>query len=479
MANFKEVLLMAETVSKEKGVDRDEVVSFIEEGLETALKKGFPEGAMVQVEIDRENGELSAWRLFQLVEQIENIEGEMLFSEIEDEEVADGYVWEKFDPTLTRQQFNIARQVALQKLKSKSKAQHLLEMLDKPIKLYSGIVRQIRKDSVLVDHGGYDLNISRKNMIMGDQFKPGDRIRFTIVEKDGQLVVTRAAKEFLMELFKEEVGQIEDGEIQIAYCARIPGYKAKVVVKTKNSKIDPVRFCIGAKGVHIKNIQQEINGEFIDILPYEYDPAQMLMRALSPVVVTKIVVDEDEKLMELAVENEDISMAIGKFGKNVELVSDLIGWNVKIYSEDQWEVRKELENEVAVALLTNGLNCDREVAEYIIESGYDTLEEIAYIPVADLVLEELDEDSIHELRKNARESLENAATILHLNYLKNLVSFGLFGAEAELLIKSGVYDIEQLGDQSIYDLKDILQDIDEERAKRLIMEARNMNISHQ
>lgn len=463
---------MAETVSKEKGVDKEDVVAFIEEGIEVALRKTFPEGAKVQVEIDRVSGNLNAWRLYKLVDQIENVEGEMLFNEVEDEEVADGYVWESFEPTLSRQQFNVTRQVAIQKLKQKSKLQHIEDMLTKQIKIFTGVVRGTRKESITIDHGGFDLIMPRKHIIFGEQFKPGDRIRFTIVNIDGQYVASRTANEFLVELFKEEVSQIEDGDIQIVYCARNPGFKAKVVVKSKNSRIDAVRFTIGAKGSHIKNIQQELKTEFIDVLQYEYDPAQMLIRALSPAIINRIVMDEDEKVMEIAVDDEYIGQVLGKYGKNIELVSNLIGWTVKVYSEDQWESRKEFESEAAIYGLIEGLNVDKEMAQYIYENGFDSIEEIAFLSNEELNLEELDDETLLVLKKNAKDSLANPSVLNHIKNINELVALGFYGAESELLIANKVYSKEDVADLSTYDLTDIIEGFDEERAKKIILLAR-------
>ncbi len=474
MENTRELIMLVDAVAKEKGLPKDEILSYLAEGIEVSLRKNFPEGARLQVDIDPKTGEISAWRIYELVDQIQDLESQMLHSEVEDEEVLDGYAWEKFDPKLTRQQFNITKQVALQKLKSHSRDQVIQNMLDKPINLYSGIVKVLKKESIIVDCNGIDISISRRNLLPREIFKAGQKIRFTLDEENGVYFGTRVSPKFLIELFKEEVHPIEDGDIEIVSCARNPGMRAKVLVMSKNSKYDAARMCIGAKGVHIKNIQEEIPGEFIDIIEYEKDPVQLLIKSLEPVTVSKIMLDEETKTMEVAVDNNDIAQAIGKGGKNIELISNLIGWNIKVYSEDQWEQRKHNTDAGLIHYFAAALDCDSELAQYIIDCGLTSIEEIAYLSEKELELDELDTETIDALKSNAKETLANSEKVAQCNGLKELYELGFNEDEVHNLIDNKVFGNQDIADLSTYDLQDIIPDIDMEKAKTIIMKSRQL-----
>jgi transcription termination/antitermination protein NusA len=474
MENSRELILIAEAVAKEKGLSKQEVLDILSESVEVALRKKFPEGALVQVSIDEKTGDMTAWRLFELVDSIENVEGQMLKSEIENEEVIDGYVWEKFEFALTRQQFNIVKQVALQKIKNHSRDNYIHHLLNKPINLHSGTVKGIKKDFFIVDTNGVDIVIYKRSIPMRETYKNGDKIRFTLKEQNGHYVGDRASEEFLLELFKEEISYVENGEVSIMAIARNPGFRSKVIVAPAkdNGKLDAVRTCIGSRGVHVKNIQQEINGEFIDIIGYSEDPAQLLISAISPVNVTKIVMDEDAKKMEIAVEESGLALAIGRGGKNIDMISKLIGWEIKVYSENEWETRQVQEQEALKQYFAFGLNCDAELAEYVVESGYLSLDEIAYIPEAELDFQELDSETIAALKENALETIKDQEKNKQAEGIKTLYSLGFESDEVETLLNENVLTLESVADLSTYDLQDYLPNIDIERAKNIIMKSR-------
>jgi N utilization substance protein A len=474
MENSRELILLVDAVAKEKGMAKDDILSFLGEGIEVALRKNFPEGAMVQVEIDAHTGQIRAWRLYELVDQIENIEAQMLHNEVENEYVADGYAWEEFDATLTRQQFNITKQVALQKIKNHAREQSISNMLDKPLNIYSGMVKVIKKDSLIVDYLGLDISIYRRNLLPRENFKAGDKIRFTLEENEGIYTGTRTSEKFLTELFKEEVPQIEDGEIEIVACARNPGQRSKVIVKSNNSKFEPARMCIGAKGIHVKNIQQEINGEFIDIISYDSDPAQLLIKAIEPVNVNRIFMDEETKTMEIAVDGNDIAQAIGRGGKNIEMISSLLGWNIKVYSEEQWEKNQHDQDIGSIQYFMFALNCDLEIAQYIVEAGHNSVEEIAYVPAKDLGLDELDGETVDALKENAKETLADKNKLSKANSIKVLYSLGFEEEEVIQLMSNNVLVTEDIADLSTFDLQDIIPNIDLAKAKDIIMKARQL-----
>lgn len=477
MENSRELILIADAVAKEKGLSKQEVLDILSESVEVALRKKFPEGSVVQVEIDEKTGDISAWRLFELVDTIDNIETQMLKSEVENEEVIDGYAWEKFDFSLTRQQFNIVKQVALQKIKNHTRDNYIHNLLDKPINLHSGTIKGVKKDFFLVDSNGIDIVIYKRDIPFKEVYKNGDKIRFTLKEQNGNYVGDRASEAFLSELFKEEISYVENGDISIMAIARNPGFRSKVIVSsTKPSKkIDAVRTCIGTKGSHIKNIQQELNGEFIDIIAYSDDPAQLLVSCISPANVTKIVMDEDSKKMEIAVEDSGLALAIGRGGKNIDMISRLIGWDIKVYSEDEWESRQNQEYESLKDYFSFGLNCDSELAEYVAECGYVSLEEIAYLSEEDLDFQELDSETISALRENALETIRDSAKNKKAEGIKTLYSLGFDQAEVDKLLNEKIYTIEDIADLSFYDLQDYLPNIDIERAKNIIMKSRQLH----
>lgn len=474
MENARELMLLVDAVAKEKGLPKSEILSFLAEGIEVALRKNFPEGAQLQVEIDEKTGEIQAWRIYELVDQIENIETQMLHNEVEDEEVSDGYAWEKFEPKLNRQQFNITKQVTLQKIKNESREQMIQTMLERDINIYSGIVKVIRKESIIVDYSGLDISIARRNLLPRETFKLGDRIRFTIDEEDGHQVGTRTSEKFLIELFKEEIPQVADGDIEIVACSRNPGLRSKVVVRSNVSKIDAARMCIGSKGVHIKNIQQEIRGEFIDVIQYNSDPAQLLVSAIAPVSVTNIVIDEDAKTMEIAVSNDDISQAIGRNGNNISMISKLLGWDIKVFSEDQWTTNQQAADIGFVHYFAFALDCDQELAEYIVNSGLTSVEEIAYLSEAELELDELDSETVSALKTNAKETIADKDKLAQAKAILDLFSLGFDEEEVNTLIENKVMTVQDVADLSTYDLQDYIPNIDMTKAEAIIRKSRQL-----
>lgn len=473
MENSKDLLQVADIVSKEKGLSIEDVLNALAEGMETALRHSFPEGAQLHVSIDDETGEFHAYRLFKLVDQIENPEGEMLFSEIDDEIVNDGYVWEEYKFTPNRQQFAITKQVAMQRIKNESREQQILALLDKPVVLLSGIVKVIKKEQMIVDCNGLDIIIPRRNLLPRDNYKPSDKIYFVLEKEKNHYVGTRISDNYLIEVFKRELIEVEEGDIEIVSVARIPGFRSKVVVKSLRKNIDAVRTCIGSKGVHIKNIHSFLNGEIVDITPYHEEPAQLLIQVMAPVNVNRIMIDEELKSMDVTVADNEIAMAIGKGGKNIEMISKLLGWQINVFSETQWEANNNSENVKDLAILTKGLNCEQEVAQLILESGYNSLQEIAYLPKDEFYVEQLDDESHDALRENAKEICGNPELLNKAIGFGDLVSNGLEYNEAELLQAQDVFNNHDLSELSSYELIDILPDLDTDRAKAIIMSARH------
>jgi N utilization substance protein A len=473
MENSKELLLVAQAVSKEKGLNTEDVLHALEEGMETALRRNFPEGAELHVTIDPETGEWKAYRLFKLVDQIENIEGEMLFTEIDDEIVVDGYVWEQFSFTPNRQQFNITKQVALQRIKNESRDNQIHDLMDKSISLLSGTVKVIKKDQMIVDCNGLDISIYRRNLLPRDNYKNGDKIYFVLEKEKNHYVGTRISDQYLMEVFKRELVEIEEGDIEITAVARNPGFRSKVVVRSMKKNIDAVRTCIGAKGVHIKNIHNFLNGEVVDLIPFEDQPAQLLVQAMAPVNITNIVIDEEMNSMDIAVPDEEIAQAIGKGGKNIEMISKLVGWDINVFSETQWHINNNKETLQQAATLAKGLNCDYSIAQMLVEAGYTSLEEIAYLPKDEFYVEELDEETHEALRENAREVCLQNDELEQAKNFGELVGLGLNYDEAEILQNNSILNTYDVSELATDELLDIIPTIDTDRAKAIIMSARH------
>lgn len=471
----KELLLIADAVAKEKGLDSNtsEVLLALAEGLETALRRNFPEGAQIAVRIDPKTGEIKSYRLFKLVDQIENIEAEMLVSEVEDETVVDGYAYEPFSFTVNRQQFNIAKQVALQRIKHMSREHQFERLLDQPISLFSGTIKMIKKDQFTVDCNGLDVIIYRRNLLPRDNYKVSDKIYFTLEKEKNQYVGTRVSDEYLIEVFRREIVQIEEGDIDIVSCGRVPGFRSKIVVRSNVSNLDPVKTCIGMKGMHIKNIHNFLNGEIVDVIAYEENPAQLLIKAFEPIMVSSIVIDEESHSMDIAVPNEEVAQAIGKGGKNVELVSKVTGWKINVYSQKQWEENEQLEMSQMVATFSTGLSCDEDLATVLVENGFDSLEEIAYLPKEELLVDELDEATVDALKENAKATLNNPLELKRALGMGELVGLGLSETERNLLQSNEVLNNQDVADLAAFELQDLLPGMSEEKASEIVLKARS------
>jgi len=481
MFNIQEAEIMAEVVAREKGISKESVLTFLEEGMQVAMRKLFPEGALIQVEIDTNSRTIAGWRLFKLVNSITEVEAEMLFSEVENEEVLDGYVWEPIELKLTRQQLGIVKQVALQKIKNESKITQIEDLLSKPNKIFTGTIKFQRKESIIAEFMGLDITIPRKNIIPGETYKVGNKISFTLEQDDhGVYVGSRTSNEFIAEILRKEVVQVEDGQIEIVKIARVPGFKTKILVRGKSQKVDPVKSCVGHRGIHIKNMQLYLSGEHIDVLEYDPDPASLLIKALRPLQVLKIAIEEESGTIEAAVEDDAVGYAIGRNGKNTEVISKLIGLEVKIFSESQWEKRHTLERNSNIKIFMVMLNCDEELAAYIVDAGISEIEELAYVPEDELAQElvDLDQITITSLKENAKEVLGDPIKVQKVKNLYGLYALALSEEEINCFLTSGINSVEDVADLSTDEFMEINTAVDVERVRHIIMEARKfMNIN--
>lgn len=480
MENAKELLLVADAVSKEKNLDKLTVLDALADGLATAIRRNYPEGSIIKVIISNE-GEMSAYRLFELVDTIDNVEGQMLVNEVEDERVVDGFVWEDlhFDFNhLNRQQFNITRQVALNKIKNESRETHIADLLDKDSLLQSGIAKVVKKDQIIVDCNGLDIPIPRRNLLPKDGYKNGDKIYFVIEKDQNHYYGTRISNEFLAEVLKREIYPIQDGEVEIVSIARNPGFKSKVVLKSIKGNVNPVKISLGHKGAHIQSVNSFLNGETVDLISYDSNIAQLLVTAMSPVEVVKILVDEENNTLDFAVPNENISQAIGKGGKNIEMISQLLGWKLNVYSEEEWDKINNKEQNKVLHLFEYALGCDEEVAQILYEEGFSTLEEVAYVPMSELEEVDLDKETLVALRDNALDTLNNPVRMKIAKGYADLNTMGFEKEQINKLAEENVYDLNDLAELSSYDLTDILPDLDIEQAKDMIVQARKTGELH-
>ena len=473
MENIKELIQSVNVVAREKNISENQVIDAICDGIATSLRKNFPEGSQLHVELDETMGTFRGWRMFNLVEQVSNPEAEMLFNEVDENDlVENNYVWEEFPVEIGRQQFNIIKQVTLQKIKSEEKKQQIDLLLERPIKLYQGVVKVARKDSLLVDTFNTEILIPRQHIFPQDTYKIGDKITFTLLLDRNHYIGTKNTNEYLIEVFKKEIVAIEEGDVEIVKIARIPGVRSKVLVRSKKANIDPIRVCVGNRGMHIKNINSFLNGEIVDIVKYDDNIAQLAINALAPINISSILIDEDKKHIDISVADSDIALAIGKSGKNISLVSQLLGWTVHIYSATQWQEKTEKEQHLLIKLFMKALNCDEELAQILIDNGFLTIEEIAYVATSEFEQTGLDEDIINDIQQNAKETLEQTNLMKTINSDYLLGKMGFSEEEISTLQDNQIYNNYDISQLSTYDLQDILPNIDINFAKDIIIKSR-------
>jgi len=489
----KELLLVAEAVSNEKAVPREKIFEALEFALAAATKKKYEIEIEVRVSIDQETGEYDTFRRWLVVpddHEMENPVAEMSISaaQFDQPELQLGdFVEEqiesiKFDRITTQ----MAKQVIVQKVREAERGQIAEAYIDQVGELITGIVKKMNRDNVILDLGNNaEAVLYREDMIQRETFRPGDRVRAYLYAvkpevRGPQLFVSRTKPEMLVELFRIEVPEIGEEMLDILAAARDPGSRAKIAVKSNDRRIDPVGACVGMRGARVQAVSGELNGERVDIVLYDDNPAQFVINAMAPADVASIIVDEDSKSMDIAVAEDNLAMAIGRSGQNVRLASQLTGWELNVMTEADMAEKHQAENSKTIELFMNGLDLDEDFATMLVEEGFSSLEEIAYVPVSELLdIDGLDEDIIEELRSRAKatlttqalaneESLENAEPkeeLLNLEGVDRHLAF--------VLASKGVTDLEELAEQSIDDLADI-EELTEEKAGELIMAARNI-----
>lgn len=484
----RDVLLLVDALAREKNVDLEVVFGALESALAHATKKRFQEDVEVRVEIDRRSGEYEAFRVWDVLPdeaEIEFPDRQLSLTDAleRDPEIAvGGQIEEPLEAVeFGRIGAQAAKQVILQKIRDAEREQLLNDFLARDDTLVSGTIKRMERGNAIIESGRIEGLLAKDQMISRENLRVGDRVRACLirVERGGrgpQLILSRTDSEFIKKLFELEVPEISEGLIEIKAAARDPGIRAKIAVKSNDQRIDPQGSCIGVRGSRVTAVTNELNGERVDIVLWSPEAAQFVINALAPAEVSSIVVDEDKRSMDVVVDESQLANAIGRGGQNVRLASELTGWEINIMTETEAEEKKEGEVVSIRQLFMDKLDVDEDVADVLVEEGFSTLEEVAYVPIHEMLeIEAFDEDSVNELRSRARDALLTAA-IAQEETVESATTdlMSLDGMDAETaaqLSAKNVNSAEELADLAVDDLVE-LTGMDEERAKQLIMTAR-------
>ncbi|MDO4637095.1 MAG: transcription termination factor NusA [Lautropia sp.] len=483
----RELLLMVDALAREKNVPRDVVFAALESALASAMKKRYKDEVDIRVAISHDDGSYRGFRRWKVVPdgELDDHDLEIILSEarkqMPDIQLADYIEEELEDIEFGRIGAQAAKQVILQKIRDAEREQIINDFLSRGDSLLSGTIKRVDREGAIVESGRIEARLPRDQMIPKENLRNGDRVRAWVsrINREGrgpQLFLSRTAPEFIMKLFELEVPEIEQGLLQIRAAARDPGVRAKIAVFTSDSRVDPIGTCVGVRGSRVQAVTQELAGERVDIVLWSEDPAQFVIGALAPANVSSILVDEERHLMDVVVDEDNLALAIGAGGRNVRLASELTGWQINLMSAEESEKKQEDERAAIRSVFMARLDVDAEVADILIDEGFTSLEEIAYVPLNEMLeIEAFDEDTVNELRERARNALltQAIATEEKLHEIaEDLLS--LEGMDRELAVKlaeSNVRTRDDLAELAVDELIEITE-LDEERAKELIMKAR-------
>ena len=484
----REVLLLVDALAREKNVERDVVFSALELALGSATKKQFRQDAGVRVAIDRETGDYQSFRRWQVVEssdavedpayQVSLDEAQKINKEVQLEE----FIEEELEPIeFGRIGAQAAKQVIFQKIRDAEREQILNNFLEREEYMVTGTIKRMERGNAIIESGKIEAALPREQMIPKENLRIGDRVRAYLSKVDRtirgpQLILSRIDSEFLMKLFELEVPEIEEGLLDVKSAARDPGSRAKIAVKSNDQRIDSIGTCVGMRGSRVQAVTSELAGERVDIILWSDDPATFVINALAPAEISSIVVDEEKHCMDIVVDEENLAQAIGRGGQNVRLASELTGWELNIMSMEESLAKNEEEIVAIRKVFMEKLDVDEEVADILAQEGFTTLEEVAYVPLNEMIeIESLDEETVSELRNRARNMLLTEAIVSEENVenmdedLRSLE--GMDNATARKLAAKGIKTQEELADLAVDDLVEMIE-IDTERAKELIMTAR-------
>jgi len=487
----KEILLVVDTVSNEKGVEKDVIFEAIEAALASVARKKHSGDIDARVAIDRNSGDYETFRRWEVIEddaEMEFPQRQMTLSAAQydnsDIELGGFYEEEMDSVEFGRIAAQTAKQVIVQKVREAERAQVVEAYKDRVGELVNGIVKRIERGNIYIDLGGnVEAMISRENMIPREALRPGDRVRGYLYDvrsetRGAQLFVSRTMPEFLIELFKLEVPEVGQDLIGILGASRDPGLRAKIAVNSMDPRIDPIGACVGMRGSRVQTVSNELSGERVDIILWDDNPAQFVINAMSPAEVVSIVVDEEANAMDIAVADDQLSQAIGRGGQNVKLASELTGWTLNVMSETQADEKTEGEQESVLKLFMEQLDVDEEVAAILAQEGFTNMDEIAYAPESELLeIDEFDEGIVDELRGRARDFLLTRAIVAEEEVEGGepdqalLDLDGMTGELAKSLAAKAVTSLDDLAELATDELIEI-HEMDEESAGKLIMAAR-------
>ena len=485
--NNSDILLMAEVVSREKSLDKNIIFEAIEAALATATRKRNKNNIEVRVAIERNSGDYEAFRQWEIIaddDEMINPDAQMFLSDARrhSEELNIGdFIEEPMEAIeFGRIAAQAAKQVIIQKVREAERNQVVVEFQKHLGELVSGTVKRMERDGAIVDINGVETLLKRSSMIPREALRKGDRIRALVHEinpeaRGIQIFLDRVSTKFLVELFKLEVPEASEGYLEIKSGARDPGSRAKISVYSYDPKIDPIGACVGIRGARVQSVSNEIGGERVDIIQWSEDPAQFVINSLAPAEVESIVIDEDTHAIDVIVDESQLSQAIGKNGQNVKLATELCGWEINILTNDQAVEKAEGEEAEARGKLMEQLDIDEEIASILVQEGFTSLEEVAYVPKQELLdIEEFEEELVEVLRNRAEDALLiQSASASAAQAEKDLMNLeGMDEETAAKLKANDVSDSEELAEFATDELLEILPELGEEKASALIMKAR-------
>ena len=485
----RELLMLVEAISREKNVERDVVLGAVELALAQATKKLYQGEVDIRVALDRDSGNYETFRRWLVVADdagLQNPEAEELLMDASDR-VADVQVGEYIEELIESVPIGrigamAAKQVILQKIRDAEREMLLNDFMSRGEKIFTGTLKRMDKGDMIVESGRVEGRLRRSEMIPKENLRNGDRVRAMIMEVDltlrgAPIILSRSAPEFMIELFRHEVPEIEQGLLEIKSCARDPGSRAKIAVLSHDRRVDPIGTCVGVRGTRVNAVTNELAGERVDIVLWSEDPAQFVIGALAPANVTSIVVDEEKHAMDVVVDEENLAIAIGRGGQNVRLASDLTGWKINILDAAESAQKQAVETDTARRLFMEKLDVDQEMADILIAEGFESLEEVAYVPLQEMLdIESFDEDTVNELRARAKDvllTMEIAREDSSANDISQNLR-DLEGMTPELIAKlaeGGVHTRDDLADLAVDELTDLTGQSAED-ATALILKAR-------
>lgn len=487
----KEILTVVDVVSNEKGVSKEIIFEAIEAALASATKKRNREDIEARVAVDRKTGDYDTFRRWEVLDDAEEIEfpsRQIGLSEAQEKQAdieVGGFIEEPMESVdFGRIAAQTAKQVIVQKVRE-AERQQVVEAYENQVNtMVSGVVKRAERGNVILDLGNNaEAFIPREKMIPREIVRAGDRLRGFLEEvrtetRGPQLFLSRTTPKLLIELFKLEVPEINDGLIEILNAARDPGSRAKISVKANDPRIDPIGACVGMRGSRVQAVSNELAGERVDIILWDENPAQFVINAMAPAEVVSITVDEDAHSMDIAVEEENLSQAIGRGGQNIRLASELTQWELNVMSTQQAEEKSEVESQELIKMFMENLVVDEEVASILVQEGFSSVEEVAYVPEQEMLdIEEFDDELVAELRGRAKDIMLTRAIVSeeklgNTEPAEDLLNMeGMNNALAYELASRGIVTMEDLAELSVDELQEI-EAMDEEMAARLIMTAR-------